>query len=66
MTVAMKILTWQHAKMLFKHTREMLWVFKAQLLRCGGDARPADEQLLSLTHDKAPDDVARRVVCHLP
>lgn len=48
--------------MLFEHSGEMLWVFKAQLICCGGDASSADEQLLSLTHDKATNDVSRSIV----
>ena len=52
--------------MLFEHSGEMLWVFKAQLLGGGGDARPVDEQLLGLAHDKTANDVPRSIICHLP
>ena len=52
--------------MLFEHSGEMLRVFKAQLVGSGGDAHPADEQLLGLAHDKAANDVTRSVICHLP
>lgn len=51
--------------MLFEHSGEVLWVFKAQLICCGGDASSADEQLLSLTHDKATNDVSRSIVRYL-
>ena len=52
--------------MLFEHSGEMLWVFKAQLIGSRGDARSADEQLLGLAHDKAANDVTRSVIRHLP
>lgn len=51
--------------MLFEHSGEMLRVFKTQLFCSGGDARSADEQLLSLAHDKSANDVSRCVLCHL-
>lgn len=51
--------------MLFEHSGEMLRVFKTQLVCSGGDARSAAEHLLSLAHDKAADDIAGSIICHL-
>ena len=41
--------------MLLEHTREVLRIIKSQVLGSTGYGSPADEQLLCLLHDEAPN-----------